>query len=192
MRQVSASQALKHKYPEWIDLVVSRGADGSVNVMPVGWSTIASGTPLLYAVAINARHHTTRLIYETREFVVAAPSAAMGAATLYCGTHSGRDGDKVGPSGLHLVPASSVRVPLLAGAVYNLECALHAAVETGDHVFQAVAAERVVPGQDLGEEALGIVGDAECLECGPGHAETGQREQRNAVLDLGYTGDGPG
>ena len=135
MRQVRASEALKRKYPEWIDLVVSRGTDGQVNVMPVGWSTITSGSPLLYAVAINARHHTTRLIRETREFVVAAPSALMGAATLYCGTHSGRDGDKIEPSGLQLVPASSVQVPLLQGAVFCLECSLHAAVETGDHVL---------------------------------------------------------
>jgi flavin reductase (DIM6/NTAB) family NADH-FMN oxidoreductase RutF len=135
LKEVSASQALKHKYPEWIDLVVSRGTDGGVNVMPVGWSTIASGTPLLYAVAINARHHTTRLIHETREFVVAAPSAAMAEATLYCGTHSGREGDKIWPAGLQLVPASVVQVPLLGGALYNLECALHGAFETGDHVL---------------------------------------------------------
>ena len=40
MREVPAGQALKQKYPEWIDLVVSRGADGGVNVMPVGWSAI--------------------------------------------------------------------------------------------------------------------------------------------------------
>jgi flavin reductase (DIM6/NTAB) family NADH-FMN oxidoreductase RutF len=103
--------------------------------MPVGWSMIASGSPLLYAVAINTGHHTTRLIRETREFVVAAPSASMGPATLYCGTHSGRDGDKIGPSGLQLVPATSVGVPLLKGALYNLECALHTEVETGDHTL---------------------------------------------------------
>jgi flavin reductase (DIM6/NTAB) family NADH-FMN oxidoreductase RutF len=136
MRRVSGGEALKHKYPEWIDLVVSGGMGAfAVNVMPVGWSMIASGSPLLYAVAINARHHTTRLIRETREFVVVAPSASMGPATLYCGTHSGRDGDKVGPSGLQLVPATSVQVPLLEGAVYNLECVLHTEVETGDHVL---------------------------------------------------------
>jgi flavin reductase (DIM6/NTAB) family NADH-FMN oxidoreductase RutF len=135
LKKVPASQALKLKYPEWIDLVVSRGADDGVNVMPVGWSTIASGTPLLYAVVINAHHHTTRLIRETREFVVAAPSAAMASATLYCGTHSGRDGDKLRPSGLHLARASSLRVPLLQGALYNLECTLYAELETGDHVL---------------------------------------------------------
>lgn len=137
MRQVGGSQALKHKYPEWIDLVVSRAADGQVNVMPVGWSTIASGSPLLYVVAINARHHTTRLIRETGEFVVAAPSAGMGSATWHCGTHSGRDGPKTARSGLQLAPATSVRVPLLADAVYNLECTLHTEVVTGDHVLFA-------------------------------------------------------
>jgi flavin reductase (DIM6/NTAB) family NADH-FMN oxidoreductase RutF len=135
MRQVTGSQALKSKYPEWIDLVVSRAAAGQVNVMPVGWSTIASGSPLLYAVAINTRHHTTTLIRETREFVVAAPSAGMGPATWYCGTHSGRDGSKIAPSGLQLAPATSVQVPLLADAVYNLECVLHTEVVTGDHVL---------------------------------------------------------
>ena len=135
MRQVTGSEALRHKYPEWIDLVVSRATDGQVNVMPVGWSTIASGSPLLYAVAVNTRHHTTRLIRETGEFVVAAPSARMGPAAWYCGTHSGRDGSKIEPSGLRLVPAASVRVPLLADAVYNLECTLHTEVVTGDHVL---------------------------------------------------------
>jgi flavin reductase (DIM6/NTAB) family NADH-FMN oxidoreductase RutF len=135
MRQARAGDALKLKYPEWIDLVVSRGAHGQVNVMPVGWSMIASGTPLLYAVAINAGHHTTQLIRETREFVIAAPSVAMAPATLYCGTHSGRAGDKIGPSGLKLLPATQVQVPLLQDAVYNLECVLHSEVETGDHIL---------------------------------------------------------
>ena len=58
----------------------------------------------------------------------------MGPAIAYCGSHSGRRGDKIAPSGLELVPATSIQVPLLAGAVYNLECVLFAEVETGDHI----------------------------------------------------------
>jgi flavin reductase (DIM6/NTAB) family NADH-FMN oxidoreductase RutF len=135
MRQVAPNQALQHKYPEWIDLVVARGTDGQVNAMPVGWSMIASGSPLLYAVAIHRRQYTAQLIRETREFVVAAPSDMMAEATLYCGTHSGRDGDKIGPSGLKLIPATEVKTPLLEGAVYNLECKLHSECETGDHIL---------------------------------------------------------
>jgi flavin reductase (DIM6/NTAB) family NADH-FMN oxidoreductase RutF len=104
---------------------------------------IASGEPLLYAVAINSHHFTARLIHETREFVVAAPTAGMGAAIHYCGTHSGHNGDKIEPAGLELVPAAQIQTPLIRGAAYNLECALHSAFETGDHtvfVGQVVAA----------------------------------------------------
>lgn len=135
LKQVPLSQVWQHKYPEWIDLVVSRSADGQVNVMPVGWSMIASSSPPLYAVAINAGHYTTRLIRETREFVIAVPSTELGLATYYCGTHSGWNGDKIGPSGLELLPAAKVQTPLLRGAVFNLECVLHSELETGDHVL---------------------------------------------------------
>ncbi len=135
MKRVSVADALKLKYPEWIDLVVSRGADGQVNAMPAGWSMIASSSPPLYAVAISPKRYTARLIRETGEFVIAVPSLRLKEATYYCGTHSGRDGDKIGPAGLELLPASEVQVPLIAGAVYNLECKLYAEMETGDHII---------------------------------------------------------
>ena len=135
MKRVEISQALQRKYPEWIDLVVSRSPDGQVNVMPVGWSMIASSTPLLYAVAINTKQHTARLIQASGEFVVAVPTVEMGRATLYCGTHSGRDGDKIGPSGLSLSPAAVIQTPLIEGAVANLECRLYQQVQAGDHLI---------------------------------------------------------
>ena len=127
--------------------------------MPVGWSTIASGSPLLYAVAIHRRQYTAQLIRETREFVVAAPSAAMAPAILYCGTHSGRNGDKIEPSGLKLVPAVEIETPLLEGAVYNLECKLYSEFETGDHILfvgEVVAAHL---NQDAGERLVNFGGD---------------------------------
>ena len=135
MKQVNLRQVWKRKYPEWIDLVVSRGADGQVNAMPAGWSMIVSSSPPLYAVAIGTSRYTAQLIRETREFVIAVPSAEMGPATLYCGTHSGRDGDKIGPAGLKLAPATTIGTPLIEGAVYNLECVLHSELETGDHIL---------------------------------------------------------
>ena len=89
----------------------------------------------MYAVAIHLGQHTARLIRESGEFVVAAPAAPLAAAALYCGTHSGRDGPKIEPAGLQLFPAASVHVPLLQGALYNLECVLRSEVLTGDHVL---------------------------------------------------------
>jgi flavin reductase (DIM6/NTAB) family NADH-FMN oxidoreductase RutF len=143
MEQVSVGEALKHKYPEWIDLVVSRSSSGQVNAMPVGWSMIASSSPPLYAVAIGHRRFTGQLIRESQEFVIAVPSVALGPGTLYCGTHSGRRGDKMAPAGFELIPASQIGTPLIKGAVYNLECRLYSELESGDHtlfVGQVVAA----------------------------------------------------
>jgi flavin reductase (DIM6/NTAB) family NADH-FMN oxidoreductase RutF len=159
LERVAPSQALARKYPEWIDLVVARSANGQINAMPVGWSMIASGSPLLYAVAIHRRQYTAQLIREMREFVVAAPSADMAEATLYCGTHSGRDGDKIEPSGLKLAPSAEIETPLLEGAVYNLECRLHSEFETGDHILfvgEVVAAHL---DKDTGERMMNFGGD---------------------------------
>ena len=103
------------------------------NVMPVGWSMIASGTPVLYAVAINAQHHTTRLIRERgvrRRRAIGNDGASD--AVLRHALRARQRQDRAGrPTA---VPATTVRVPLLAGAVYNLECVLHKEVETGDHI----------------------------------------------------------
>ena len=159
LRQVAANQAFQHKYPEWIDLVVSRSINGQINAMPVGWSMITSGSPLLYAIAIHRRQYTAQLIRETREFVVAAPSTEMAEATLYCGTHSGRDGDKIAPSGLKLAPAAEIETPLLEDAVYNLECKLHSEFETGDHILfvgEIVAAHL---DESVGERLMNFGGD---------------------------------
>jgi flavin reductase (DIM6/NTAB) family NADH-FMN oxidoreductase RutF len=135
MVQVRVGEVLKHKYPEWIDLVVSRSNSGKINVTPVGWSMIASGSPHLYAVAISSQHYTAELIQESGEFVVAAPGAAMAHATYYCGAYSGRDRDKVALAELQLMAADMIETPLLKDAVYNLECRLHSQVRAGDHIL---------------------------------------------------------
>lgn len=168
MELARVADAYRIKYPEWIDLVVSRASDGRVNVIPVGWSMIASGSPHLYAVAINVRHYTTELIRASGEFVIAAPSAAMADAAHYCGTHSGRAGDKIGPSGLELVAASEIETPLLKGAVYNLECLLHSEVPSGDHVIfiGEVVAAHVNP--EAGERLMNFGESWACAQIKPG------------------------
>jgi flavin reductase (DIM6/NTAB) family NADH-FMN oxidoreductase RutF len=84
----------------------------------------------------------------------------MGPATYYCGTHSGRDGDKIGPSGLKLLPATKIGTPLIEGAVYNLECTLHGELETGDHILfvgEVVAAHL---DESAGERLMNFGGNA--------------------------------
>ncbi|HEY64707.1 MAG TPA: flavin reductase family protein [Caldilineae bacterium] len=133
MRQVTPQEALSRKYPEWIVLVVSCAANGQVNVMPAGWSMVCSAKPPLYAVSVSPKRFTHKAILDSRAFVIAAPGPDMGEAVWYTGNHSGYDGDKMPASGLKTRPGTATPVPLIEGAVFNLECRLVQQVETGDH-----------------------------------------------------------
>ena len=143
MRQVKISEAIARKYPEWIVLIVTKSAQGQVNVMPAGWSMFTSGIPPMFAVSVRLTHYTHHLIESECDFVIAFPSPGLGPAIEYTGSRHGWDVDKLAGSGLEVSPAKVVKPPLIKGAVANLECKLAASMVTGDHsifVGQIVAA----------------------------------------------------
>ena len=137
MNRVEVSEALARKYPEWVVLVVTKRSDGLVDVMPAGWAMVTSGQPPMFAVSVGHRRYTHELIEEGGEFVIAFPSPGMGPAIDYCGSHSGRDADKIANTTLDVLPSSEVKPPLIKGAIVNLECRLAGTLRTGDHTIFA-------------------------------------------------------
>jgi flavin reductase (DIM6/NTAB) family NADH-FMN oxidoreductase RutF len=137
MKRVRVSEALARKYPEWIVLVVTRRSDGLVDVMPAGWAMVTSGRPPMFAVSVGHGRYTHELVERGGEFVIAFPSPGMGPAIDYCGSHSGRDVDKIAQTSLEVLPAAEVAPPLIKGAIANLECRLAGSLSTGDHTIFA-------------------------------------------------------
>ncbi len=133
MKEVSFGEAMKHKYPEWVVLIVTQDEEGRVDIMPAGWAMIASGDPPMFAVAVGHGRYTHELIARSHEFVVAFPSPGQEEDVLYTGTHSGRDVDKLEHTDFRTRPASKIKTPLLEGCVVNLECALDHQTTAGDH-----------------------------------------------------------
>jgi flavin reductase (DIM6/NTAB) family NADH-FMN oxidoreductase RutF len=165
--QESIPQALWRKYPEQVVLVVTRGADGRVNVMAVGWTGIASGDPLMFMLGIDDGAYTYELIRSTKAFVVAFPSEAMGAAVLHAGSVHGHSRDKLAETGLATTPALRIAAPLLSDAVANFECELADIVQPGDCplIFGRVLAAHVNTDSDL----------RRLYTVGPGHTMAGVR-----------------
>lgn len=130
--QAAVEKALRRRYPEAVALVISASGDGRPNVMAVGWITLASSDPWMFALGVDEGAYTYRLLRRSREFVVAFPSEAMARETLFVGTHSGRNVDKFAITRLRTQPAVVVRAPLLADAVANFECRLRRVVRPGD------------------------------------------------------------
>ncbi len=135
MKEVSFGEAMKKKYPEWVVLVVTVDDRGQVDIMPAGWAMIASHKPPMFAIAVGHTRYTLDLITARREFVIAFPSPGMEDATLYCGTHSGRDVNKLAQTGLQTQPAKCVKTPLIKNCIVNLECKLDSATPAGDHTI---------------------------------------------------------
>jgi flavin reductase (DIM6/NTAB) family NADH-FMN oxidoreductase RutF len=133
MMRVPPEEALKRKYPEWVVLVVTADRDGRVDVMPAGWCMVTSGEPLMLAVSISPRNHTHGVLGDAGEFVIALPAVDQASSMWYCGTHSGRDVDKIANTDLEVLAAAEIRTPLLKGSVANFECRLVKQMDTGDH-----------------------------------------------------------
>jgi len=143
MQQPTAySEAIALKYPEQIVIAIAKDPLGKDNPVTLGWSMITSGQPPMLAIAVSTRHHSAEAILAAREFVVAFPSVGMADDTLYFGSVSGRDVDKLGVRRTATQPAREIDTVLLSDAVASFECVLEQAVLTGDHwlfVGRAVA-----------------------------------------------------
>jgi len=135
MEEVSVGTAWKKKYPEQIGLAVTVDAEGTANVIALGWVMPTSGSPPMVAISIGHGRYSHELIRQCKEFVLAFPNEDQGKEMLFCGSKSGREVNKQKESGFVFVPARQVKPPLIQGAVANLECKLVSQHETGDHTI---------------------------------------------------------
>lgn len=134
-RQVTYAEAKAMKYPEPIVIAIAKDASGKCNPVTLGWATIASGDPPMWAVSIALSHYSREVFDNATEFVVAMPSEHQAEEALLFGSKSGRDCDKFAEAGAKLQPAAEIDCVLIADAAANFECLKTAAIQTGDHMM---------------------------------------------------------
>jgi flavin reductase (DIM6/NTAB) family NADH-FMN oxidoreductase RutF len=116
-------------------VMVSSGDDKRRNIASIAWSTPVSSEPLLVGVAISKDHFSTKLIIDTREFVINVPSADLVKKVQDCGSVHGNEADKFDTFGLTPLKANKVKTPLIKECYAHLECKVIQAPPTGDHVL---------------------------------------------------------
>lgn len=135
MKQVSISEAMGRKFPEWIVMIASVDAEGKPNVMPAGWGMICSSDPRYVAVSIAYERYTYECIHDTGEFIFAWAGEGQQQLVADTGSTSGADIGKFTQFSIPHTPAVEVSVPLLDGAAANLECRLAHEYPSGDHAI---------------------------------------------------------
>ena len=113
------------------------------NIVTLAWVTPVSINPPMLAIAVAPARFSHELIARSKEFVVNVPGPCLLDAVWYCGTKSGRDGDKFEGAGLTREDGAEVAAPLVAECFAHVECRVVDAPTVGDHtlfVGEAVAA----------------------------------------------------
>lgn len=120
--------------PSRIALGVIPEANNVVNVITLCFNMHCSYKPPMMAFSIQKGAYSHQLIYGVNELVLAIPGENLAEESLYCGTTSGREADKVAKCGLTLVESQSVSVPGIAECIANVELQVKDRLKSGDHV----------------------------------------------------------
>lgn len=117
--------------------------EGVLNIITLAWATPVSIDPPMLAIAVSPARFSHHLIARSGQFAVNVPGSRLLPAVWYCGTRSGRDGNKFEGAGLTAAEAAQIDAPLVAECFAHIECRIVDAPTEGDHtVFmgQVVAA----------------------------------------------------
>lgn len=120
-------------YPVPAVMVTTADGGGRSNILTIAWTgTVCTNPPMAY-ISVRPERYSYGMIKETGEFVINLTTEQLAFATDYCGVRSGRDTDKWKDTGLTPVPASKVKVPLIAESPVNIECRVTEIKELGSH-----------------------------------------------------------
>jgi flavin reductase (DIM6/NTAB) family NADH-FMN oxidoreductase RutF len=115
-------------------ILVTSAHQDKRNIVTLAWHMPFSHQPPLVAIAVAKKHFSSDLIRQEKEFVVNVPDITLLEKIIYCGSHSGRDGDKFQATGLTTKSAERLKtVPHISECIGHIECRLQETLEKGDH-----------------------------------------------------------
>lgn len=134
------------------------------NVMTVSW-TMVTGYGGTLAMATGPWNHSYKTLKETRECVVAVPSADLLDAAVTIGTQSGAVCDKFATTKLTRRPSERVRPPGIEECLANIECRVVELLDRHNIVILEAVAAHAVEGWEAAD-MLHAVGDGTFLTGG--------------------------
>lgn len=137
-RKINCSQLEKFYYytfPMHAVLVTCNDGDKKTNIITISWQCPISKNPPLYGISVAPSRYSHDLIKKSKEFVINFLPFDFVEKVNFCGTHTGRNIDKIQQSNLTLVPSKEVTTPSIQESYSILECRLKESISLGDHTF---------------------------------------------------------
>ena len=107
----------------WMLLAAGNRAPGQFNIMTVAWGSfgVMWSKPFVM-VAVRPTRHTYGFMEKSASFSVSVLPLEFRDKMLFCGSHSGKDVDKVKACGFAVVPLDHVEAPGFDEAELTVEC----------------------------------------------------------------------
>lgn len=108
---------------DWMLLAAGDFSLKEINCMTVGWGSFGTmwGKPFVMVV-VRPTRHTYELLEKYDAFTLSSFPEEQHGKLEYCGSHSGRDGDKIRAAGLTPIKCENVSAPGFAEADLIIEC----------------------------------------------------------------------
>jgi flavin reductase (DIM6/NTAB) family NADH-FMN oxidoreductase RutF/uncharacterized protein with FMN-binding domain len=119
--------------PVWV--IGSYDKEGKSNFMAAAWVGICCSRPPCVTIALRKATYTYGNIMERKAYTVNVPSQAFINETVYFGSVSGRDVDKIAATRLTPVRSDSVDAPYLKEFPLVVECRVIQTLEVGSHTM---------------------------------------------------------
>ncbi len=118
-----------------VALAVVELPDGKANVITLEWFMKTSIKPPMFAISVGHERYSHLGLQENRYFNLVIPSTEMREETIFFGTKSGRNFDKLTETKVKTFPGKYKKLPILENAVANFECKVITQVNSGDHTI---------------------------------------------------------
>jgi len=138
-------------------VLVSTWDGRRANLMTISWTMVLDFTPV-FAITTGAWNHSFAALKKTKECVIAIPGADLLDKVVGIGTCSGTDTDKFAQFNLTALPAGTVKPPLVAECLANIECRVSAIINRHSIVVLDAQAAWVNPARKE-RRTLHAVGD---------------------------------
>lgn len=122
MRLTDTEEALKHRFPEAVALIVSKDKKGKINLCPIGYFSLITWEPKVWSIALYKSHYSTKVIDDTDEFVLCLPSIQQVKSVLYSGSVHGWSLDKTIKIDLKFGKSRKIRPPFIEDSIACFEC----------------------------------------------------------------------
>ncbi|MDY6932728.1 MAG: flavin reductase family protein [Spirochaetota bacterium] len=102
-------------------------------ITTVAWHMPVSGSPKLLGLSLGFERFSLKIIEESKSFCINLPELSMLNEVIYCGTHSGRDVDKLAKTGLTSSKCKIIDAYYIEECVGHIECLVYKMYDSGDH-----------------------------------------------------------